>query len=90
MYRIVQDSIPEAGVSLYFQLFYSSFFIGFYMFWSSVSSGAVGASKVVFSFTIFPVLVQSTFKYLDVWCLYNIVWETVPIACDSKTEEIVT
>ena len=59
------------------------------MFWPSVSSGAVGASKVVFSFILLPVLVQSAFKCLDVWCLDNIVWETVPVACDSKTEEIV-
>ena len=75
--RIVQNSILEAGISLYLWLFYSSFFIGFYMFWPSVSSGAVGATKVVFSFILLPVLVQSTFECLHVWCLNN-----------SKTKEI--
>ena len=63
--------MPEAGISLYFQLFYSSFYIGFYMSLPLVSSGAVGASKVVFSFIFLPVLVQSTFKCLDVWFLDN-------------------
>ena len=38
-----------------------------------VSSWAVGVSKFVFSFILLPVLVQSTFKCLDVWYLDNIV-----------------
>ena len=79
------DSIPEAGVSLYFRLFYSSLHISLCMFLSSVSSRAVVASEVVFSLILFPVLVQSAFKCLGVWCLNNFVWETVPVACDLKT-----
>ena len=57
----------KQAFSLYSRLFYSSFFNGFFMFWPLVSSGTVGTSKVVFSFIFLPVLVQSTFKCLDVW-----------------------
>ena len=84
LYRIVQDRIPEAGVSLYFRLFYSSLHISLCMFLSSVSSRAVVASEVVFSLILLPVLVQSALKCLGVWCLNNIVWENVPVACDLK------
>ena len=83
--RMYQDSILEAGVSLYFRLFYSSLHISLCMFLSSVSSRAVVAFEVVFSLILLPVLVQSAFKCLGVWCLNNFVWETVLIACDSKT-----
>ena len=88
-YRIVQDSILEAGINLYFWFFYSSLYIGFCMFWSFIGSGAVGASEVVFSFKLLPVLAQSTFKCLYIWCLYNILWDTVPVVCDWKTKEVV-
>ena len=57
----------------------------FCMFLSSVSSRAVVASEVVFSLIVLPILVQSAFKCLGVWCLNNFVWEIVPVACDSKT-----
>ena len=60
------------------------------MFWPMVSIVTVGASKVVFSFILFPVLVQFYFNCLNVWRLDNIVWETVPVACDLMTKEIVT
>ena len=54
-----------------------------------VSSRAVGASEFVFPFILLPILVQSNFKCLDVWCLHNIVWETVPVVCVLNTKEIV-
>ena len=62
---MVQDNIPEAGVSLYFLLFYSSLNIGFLIF------QAVDACEDVFYFMLLSVLVQSTLNCLGVWCLHN-------------------
>ena len=57
----IQNRILEAGLNLYFWLL-QPLNSGFLMFWSLVSSGAVGVYEVVFSFILLPILVQSTFS----------------------------
>ena len=80
------DSISEVEISLYFQLFYSSFNIGFRL---SISIGAISACYVFYSILL-PVLIQYIFKYIGVSCLHNTVWETVPVGCNLKAKGIVT
>ena len=86
---MVQDRIPQADVSLYtyFQLFSSFLYIAFCMFLSLVSNRAVDAFEVVFSLILLPVLVLSTFKYLCIWYLNNVIWETV---LDYKLDKLVS
>ena len=70
------------------------------MFWSLVSSGAVGVYEVVFSFILLPILVQSTFSniyfcfsynlwlYLLLWFLVLLLWFLV-LTLLVKVSEIV-